>query len=161
MIAKLIERWKQEWWLKNASEMAKEYAHRKDDLILKLESEMKDTQEKYQSKLRFLEENLKLQERQIELALNKGKILEEEVTYRTKSLEERKLELIQADNDLKTQIKLIEAKAHPSTVYVEAFSQGVSKSLDMLMPIMSENLEKFKTKLKDDAIAEAIKRLKR
>ena len=139
----LFDRWKQEWWLKHAAEIAHGYQHRQEDLLRRLEAELQERQCK------------------IEVEIRRGKVLEEEVTYRTKVLEERKLELIQADNDLKNQIKVLEAKAHPSTVYVEAFSQGVSKSLDMLMPIMSENLEKFKTKLKDDAIAEAIKRLKR
>ena len=138
----LFDRWKQEWWLKHAAGIAREYQHRQEDLLRRLEAELQERQCK------------------IEVEIRRGKVLEEEVTYRTKVLEERKLELIQADNDLKNQIKVIEAKAHPSTVYVEAFSQGINKCWDMLIPVMSENIEKLKTKVKDDAISEAIQRLK-
>ena len=153
MIFNLFERWKQEWWLKHAADIAREYAHRQEDLVKRLETEIND-------KLNLLQQDLKLRESKLTSEISKGKILEEEVAYRTKILEDRKLELIAADNELRTQIKLIEAKAHPSSVYIEAFSQGMNKCWDMLLPIMSDNIEKLKTKMKDDAITEAIQRLK-
>ena len=39
------------------------------------------------------------------------------------------------------------------------FSEGMLKSWDLLIPLMSENMDKLKQKLKDDAILEAVKRL--
>lgn len=39
------------------------------------------------------------------------------------------------------------------------FSAGMLKSWDLLIPVMSENMDRLKQKLKDDAISEAISRL--
>lgn len=39
------------------------------------------------------------------------------------------------------------------------FSAGMLKSWDSLLPIMSENIDKLKQKIKDDAIMETINRL--
>lgn len=152
MFKKLIESWKQDWLLKNAAKIAKEYESRQRDLISKLDSEMKLNLQKLELERDVLYAKVRAE-------IQKEKLLEEEVTFRAKTLEERKIDLIKADNDLKQQIKLIEAKASPSAVWTEAFSQGVSKCWDLLLPSMTENIEKLKSKIREDAIHEAIGRL--
>ena len=66
---------------------------------------------------------------------------------------------MQADNELKQKIKVLEAKAHPSEVWSQAFTLGVSKSWEMMLPIMTQNLDKVISKIKEDSVKEAIGRL--
>ena len=153
MIKKLLDKWKHEWWVKHSSDVVREYESKKIELISKLEKDMKINVEKFELQRDVIYAKVKAE-------IKKGEVLEEEVAYRLKNLEERKLELIQSDNDLKSQIKLLEAKAHPSGVWTEAFTLGVSKCWEMVLPVMSENLDKLKSKMKDDAIHEAIARLR-
>lgn len=40
------------------------------------------------------------------------------------------------------------------------FASGMMKSWDSLLPIMTENLEKLKEKMREDAVQEAIARLR-
>lgn len=148
----LKERWKQEWWLKHASEVAKEYESRQADLIQKLDSEFKLNIEKSELERDVLYTKIKSE-------LQKGKLLEEEVEFRLKTLNDRKLELIQADNDLKQQIKVIESKASPSSVWAEAFTAGANKTWEIIVPVMTDNITKLKKKMEEDAIQEAIARL--
>jgi len=83
---------------------------------------------------------------------------EEEVAYRLKQLEDRKIELIKTDNEVKMQIKLLEAKSSPNTVWLEAFTQGFSKAWDSINPIMMDNVLKSKKFIEENAIMETIKR---
>jgi len=149
VINKLIEKWKNEWWIKKASELTKEYESKQSELTMKLEQEMKRNVEQVELQRDILYAKTKAE-------IEKGNILEAEVAYRIKNLEERKLELIKADNELKNQIKVIEAKAHPSTVWAEAFSSGFSKSWDMMMPLMMDGVNRSKKTLIDQAIQETI-----
>ncbi len=153
MIKKLIERWKREWWLKNASELAKEYQSKQIELEKNLSDEIRLTIQKLELERDVLYSKIKSE-------IEKGKILEEEVLYREKNLESRKLELIKADNELKKQIATIEAKASPSSVWAEAFTAGANKTWDLIIPVMTENISKLKKKIEEDATAEAIARLR-
>lgn len=141
MINKFLDKWKQEWWLKKASDLAKFY-----------ESNEKDLRQKFEIELEILKSRT-------ESLINKLKIEENEIEYRLKKLDERKLELIRADNDLKDQIKTLEAKASPSSVWAEAFSQGMNKAWDLLLPLMTDNFEKLKKKIHDDAVMETVHRM--
>ena len=153
MIKKLLEKWKQEWWLKHAAEIAHQFQDREIHLKATLEAEIKQN-------IDLMELERDVLYTKIKSEIQKGKLLEEEVEFRQKSLNDRKLELIKADNDLKEQIKLIEAKAHPSSVWTEAFTMGVSKTWDLLLPLMQDNIDKIKSKANDDAIKIAIERLR-
>ncbi len=42
--------------------------------------------------------------------------------------------------------------------WIEGFSLGVSKQWDLVLPIMTENMAKLTSKIKEDATREAIKR---
>lgn len=153
MFNKLKSKWKNDWWAKECGNIAKEYQVRRNDLESKLQGELDRIKETFEIEKEILSVR-------IDSERNKVKIAEDEVLYRFGSLEERKLELIRADNELKSQIKLLEAKASPSAVWSEAFSQGMSKSWDLILPVMLENIEKLKSKIKEDATMEAIQRLK-
>ena len=142
---KLFDKWKNEWWLNNARKLSQEFNDNRMDLIRRCQEEIKQAEDTWK-----MSKNIILQKIALE---------ESEVAYRLKVLEERKLELIKADNDLKTQIKLLEAKASPSSVWSEAFGQGMSKCWDLALPFMQENIEKLKSKIREDAAMEAIKRL--
>ena len=55
---------------------------------------------------------------------------------------ERKEELAKANEELKTQLRLLEAKASPSNVWAEAFALGFGKAWDMMLPLMREGVQK-------------------
>lgn len=141
----LHEKWKAKWWLKEASNIAGQYESERKSLEKQLSEGLKTMESEWAHRKELLQKRLSLEE--------------ESVSYRIKNLADRELELIKADNDLKIQIRTIEAKASLSSVWAEAFSMGVSKTWDMLLPIMSENVDKLKSKMKEDAIHEAIGRL--
>lgn len=72
---------------------------------------------------------------------------------------DRRIELEKVNEELKAQIRLIEAKARPDSLFIEAFSLGVSKSWDSLTPIITANFDRLKDKIKNDAIEETRKQL--
>lgn len=130
---KLFENWKNDWWIKECANIAKEYESRRKDLEERLDEELLRTKE-------FLSIEIEVMRVGLEAKKSMLKIQEEDIDYRLKKLEERKLEL-------------------PS-VWAEAFGQGMSKSWDLMLPFMLENIEKLKSKIKEDAAMEAIQRLK-
>ena len=138
MINKLINKWKQEWYLRHSADLAREF-----------EAKLKEN------------ETLFLKEIECQKAIHeeKIKILKEEEAHRERLVSDRISELKSVDNDLKNQIKILEAKAHPSEVWAQAFSMGVSKTWDMLLPTMTENIEKLRESLFQRATEEALGRL--
>jgi len=69
---------------------------------------------------------------------------------------DKRVELETRNEELRDQIRLIEAKASPSGVWVQAFSQGFSKAWDMMIPLMTSGIEKTKEKIKELAIEESL-----
>lgn len=159
MIKKIISRWKEEWWQLRSSKLITEHLHKESRLIESFKDRLTLLESEHKRKLDAYEIERDILYSKIKGEIQKGKLLEEDVEHRNQNLKERKLELIQADNELKSQIKLLEAKAHPASVWTEAFTLGISKCWDMLLPSMQDNLDKLKQKMKDDAIQEAIARL--
>ena len=74
----------------------------------------------------------------------------------TKRVQDKREELERANQELKEQIRLIEAKASPDSVWVEAFSQGFSKAFDMASVIHQKGLDKLLEQARDSAIDQAI-----
>ena len=74
-------------------------------------------------------------------------------------LQDRKEDLAKANEELKAQIRLIEAKASPDSVWVQAFSQGFSKAWDMMIPIMSSGFDKIVDKTRTEAIDSVVSNL--
>ena len=147
MFKKLFEKWKHEWWEKKSSYLEKEHNQRLLELTIKFESELEAMNVSGESQKQAL--------------INRINIEEDELKYRLQVLEDRKFEVIKADNDLKTQIKLLEAKASPTAVWVEAFTSGVNKTWDMLLPVMTGNIETMRKKIYEDAINDSLKRMGR
>lgn len=147
----MFNKWKEVWWAKNVEALSREYSAKKEEIISHLEEDLKQTKKVWDN------ERLKLQS-EIDLGEHRLSILQEDITYRKKLLEDRRMELILADNKVKEQIKLLEAKASPSGVWAEAFTLGVSKCWDLLLPAMTENIDKMKTRIKEDCAREAIGR---
>ena len=139
--ARLEEKWKEEWIKRSMESLTQEYSDLKGDFEKSFEKFAGEIQTKKQS------------------LLNRIKIEEEEVEHRLKLIEDRKLELLRVDNDLKSQIKVLEAKASPSAVWTEAFSLGVSKTWDLLLTVMAGNIEALKKKIYEDATFDSITRL--
>jgi len=75
-------------------------------------------------------------------------------------LDDRKITLESKKAELAQQIKIIEAKSSPSSIWTEAFTLGMSKSWDMMLPMIQTNMDKIIKKMKEDAAIEAISRLK-
>src|SRR3990167_6906624 len=73
-----------------------------------------------------------------------------------KRLHDKKSDLEKANEEIRNQIRLIEAKASPSSVWVESFSHGFSKAWDMMMPIVNEGSEKLKNSIYRKATDETI-----
>lgn len=67
-------------------------------------------------------------------------------------LQDRKVAVEKANDELKTQLRLLEAKASPDSVWVEAFSLGFSKAWDMMLPLMQSGQDRVIEKVKTDAI---------
>ena len=153
MFKKLISSWKAEWFNRKESELVFEYSRRLESMIKQVRSEGEE-------RLDAIRDQTLLEIETKESALKIIKSQNEDLSFQQKRLDDRKLELIQAQDELKIQIRLIEAKASPSSIFIEAFSQGINKAWDLLLPVMSENIDKLKIKMKEDAAIEAIQRLK-
>ena len=137
----IFDKWKIEWWLNHAAELALLHQDKLADITKKFEAEI-DSQT--------------LKNRQL---LNNLQLEEEELEYRIKTVKERIIEMTKRDNELREQIRLLEAKASPSSVWCEAFTQGMNKAWDLMLPTVIDNVEKLKTKIREDATREAIDRL--
>lgn len=148
---RIFDKWKKEWWVIKSSELYKEFEQKKIELENTLNQEIKFHIQKLEIERDILYAKVKSE-------IEKGKLLEEEVAYRIKTLENRKLELIQTDNDTKRQISILEAKASPTAVWAEAFTAGATKTWELIVPVMTDNLSILKTKMKEEAVQEAIAR---
>lgn len=74
-------------------------------------------------------------------------------------IDDRRKELEKVNDELKTQIRLIEAKASPDHVWESAFSQGFSKAWDMMVPLMKQGVEKTKEKIRQEEIENSFPRI--
>ena len=148
----MFKKWKKLWLENRIASIENEYRQK-----------IEDENSEYTNKLLRLKEQhrnmLDSSEKSNSALLKRIELNEEELAYRLKTLETRNVELKQADNELKEQIKLLEAKAHPSNVWVEAFTLGINKCWDLLQPVYVENIEKMKKLIYDKATLETLERL--
>lgn len=72
---------------------------------------------------------------------------------------DRKEELAKVNEELKTQIRLIEAKARPDSIWINAFSAGANRAFESFQPIINEMIEKSKKVIEERAIDESLKRI--
>lgn len=57
---------------------------------------------------------------------------EEEFRYLEERLTDRRMDLLKAEDELKAQIRLLEAKAKPDSVWLTAYTAGFDKAMDLL-----------------------------
>ena len=141
MFEKLKNQWKEIWWSKESESIKLEYSDKKLELESSLNAEI--------SNLVEIKNGL----------VQKLKFENEELNYRIKVVIDRQLELKAEDASLKQQIRIIEAKASPASVWTEAFTQGMSKAWDLMLPTMVDNIERLKKKIYEDATFDAISRM--
>ncbi len=53
----------------------------------------------------------------------------------------------------------IEKETTPEEVYIHGFKEGFNKAWDMMLPVMSDGMEKLKKSIKDRAISETLDNL--
>ena len=74
-------------------------------------------------------------------------------------LQDRRVAVEKANEELRTQLRLLEAKASPDSVWVEAFSRGFEKAWDAMWPIMSSGVAGMKALIEQQAIDATLERL--
>jgi len=72
---------------------------------------------------------------------------------------DRKSELGRVQEELKIQIRLLEAKASPDNIWTTAFSQGFSKAWDVMIPHMTEGLDRVKDQIRTQEIDASLPRV--
>ena len=115
-------------------------------LLSKYSSVIDELEKKFDESLKKKEDELRLQTS-----------TQYEVEQLNKRLEEKKIDLEKKNEELRQQIRVIEAKASPDKVWESSFSLGFSKAWDMMVPIMMNGMEKVKTQIKNSAHEDAMK----
>lgn len=148
----MFAKWKQGWLKEHEEILRYQFA----DQIQRVQNEFED---KMRRRTVEFEEKQTLKEKELKEAFSRTEALIRGVNHKNADLEEdyRRIEKLREETEkerhnLKEQLKLIEAKAHPSAVWCEAFSQGFSKAWDMMMPFMQDGLQKVRKQIEADAI---------
>ena len=83
-----------------------------------------------------------------------------DLEYDEQRVLDRKKELAKTNEELKVQIRLIEAKASPDSVWAQAFSHGFDKAWDMMLPVMMDGIHKVKEEIRNQEIDNSVPRLR-
>lgn len=86
---------------------------------------------------------------------------QEELNFLRGRINTKQADLNKLNAELNLQIKTLEAKTSPNTVWATAFSDGATKTWDFLIPVMTQNMEKMLKKVREDSTMEAINRLRK
>lgn len=119
------------------------------------EAELAKLKEPHEQKLRELAASYELKRQEVEQKVAKLQDMQVSLLSHEKEVNDQRIRLSKVDEDLRAQIKLLEAKASPDSVYITAFSAGFTKCFDML-PEMSAEVRKM---IETRAIDETLKRL--
>lgn len=129
------------------------------DKIVELESEFRLKLSPLEEKYRATIENREKELADLEESEKKIRKNQQDIDDLLKRTDDKKLELEQKNEELRTQIRIIEAKASPSNVWTEAFSLGFSKAWDMMVPVLYDGFGKVKEHIADSAKIETLKGL--
>lgn len=129
------------WWNEKKDKIAEEYSVLESNLI-----------NEHERKRYELETRIKNNQDALDKAIKDIDDLQERV-------DDKKVELAKVNDELKIQIRLIEAKASPDAIWTSAFSQGFSKAWDTISPMMKSGIEKAKEKIRVQEIEESIPRI--
>lgn len=125
----------------------------RDDWIKKQEAKW---QAEYETSQRSWQEQISQLEYGSKQRLEKLQHDQESMDEMAKRVLDRKQELERVSNELRDQIRLLEAKASPSSVWGEAFSSGFSKAWDMMLPVMQSGNAKLIEYTKEQTIDQAL-----
>ena len=84
---------------------------------------------------------------------------EDNLKHLEKLVEQKRIDLERVREELKLQIRITEAKSSPEQVWTTAFESGFSKAWAMMVPVITDGLEKQKEMIRNKAIEETRKRL--
>jgi len=134
----MFNSFKEKWLEEKEKKLKLEFKERLDKLWMESasrENEQKKRIEDLEQSLSKKLENLKL---------------DEEIASR------RREELERESLSLKEQLRIIEAKAHPSSVWTEAFGQGFSKAWDSIKEVVYKDYENVKKMIYERAVEETL-----
>ena len=151
----MFRRWKEEWWTKRESELIAEYATKeaamKEDLADHLEADrvafaarLEESESRIES---IIQKNIRL------------KSDEAELNEYQRRVDDKRVELARLNSELLTQIRIAESKNSPSSIWEIAFTAGFSKAWDMMIPLMTDGVQRSKKLIEDTAISETIRRI--
>ena len=131
-----------------------------------LASQEAKLQAEFAPRLKAVEESLSMQEQTLEAkrqdVASQQHLLEvklRDVEDAKRRLADRQVELAQTSEETRTQIRLLEAKASPDNVWVEAFSRGYEKAWETMWPFFESNLTRVKEVIRRVAIDETLTNL--
>ena len=155
MFKKLISKWKEEWWEKKSESLAKEYAEAESALKAEFSEHLEKDKASFNLKL----EELQFKGQEIEKRLARLEVKHAELSEMERLVADRKERLAHVSTELLDQIRIAEAKSSPSSVFMHAFTLGASKTWDLLLPVMTGNIEALRKKIYEDATSDAISRM--
>ena len=128
-------------WYPYKKQLEEHYQKQKEELIARLQKQTEEASEYLQTQLKSLDKSI------------------QEAKYEEEAVAKRKADLERTNQDLKEQIRIIEAKSSPSAVWESAFSLGFSKAWDMMLPHMVQGLDKLKETIREQEIEASLSRL--
>jgi len=155
MFKKLISKWKEEWWEKREDYLVKEFSQREAELKADLEEHLIKDKESFSNHMK----KLQAEGQEIESRLARLEVKKAELSEMERRITDKRQELASINDELLQQIRTAEAKSSPSSVFMHAFTLGASKTWDLLLPVMTGNIEALKKKIYEDATTEAISRM--
>ena len=148
----IFNKWKEEWIKKHKSKIEFEYY-----------KELKRIKDSYVNDIKEAQESLNIRKEKREKEIDD---IEKSLEYKKKDLEDlllrqkdKETELKKVNDNLRDQIRLIEAKASPSSVWESAFSSGFSSGFNMAIRSVTQIDDSVKKAIKRKSIDEAIRRM--
>lgn len=140
---------KQEWIASQRKELESVFKLVEQTILDKQKSELEEIRT---SHLKACEELSSV----IESKLSFLKRDEQDLDDFLQRIADRKVELEKVSQELKEQLRLIEAKASPSSMWAEVFTAGFNKAWDMMLPVMTGGIENMKQIIHDRAVDETL-----
>lgn len=123
---------KAEWWARREAALRAEFAAQETHL----KAEQSQTLQELRQAFATAQETLQRDQR--------------DLADLEQRLQDRKVEVARVHEELQQQLRLIEAKASPANIWIEAFSLGLSKYCDIILPLLKETLGKSYTQIQEE-----------
>jgi hypothetical protein len=124
-----------------------------------IESREKKMEEEFRPQLEAIRSQIEKTSDDLHARINRIRLEQAELESLEKRVQDRREDLNRVNQELRDQIRLIEAKAAPDQVWISAFQAGFNKCWDMMWEYQSEQVTKLREKIKSQAITETLERL--